>query len=142
MKIDYDGLKTTLATLSQGKAAHRDILSVVQVSRAIVAAYLHVKMSSLSYLYRSQGLSETDLAYDCIADMFRSEDGLHYPKIEAFASSLSSPLLEMPPVEVFIAFRGFLTRLARGHIAELFYLSDPAGGKIHRNIRLKFWTLE
>lgn len=135
MKIDYDDLKSTLATLAGGKAAHRDVLSVVQVSRAIVTAYLNVKMSSLGFLYQSQGLSETDLAYDCIADLFRSNDGQHYPKVEAFASSLHAPLIDMPPVEVFIAFRGFLTRVARGHIADLFYLSDPVGGRIHRNIR-------
>ncbi len=135
MKIDYDDLKTTLASLSEGKATHRDVLSIVQVSRAIVTAYLNVKMSSLSYLYQSQGLSETDLAYDCIADLFRSNDGQHYPKVEAFTASLHAPFIEMPPVEVFIAFRGFLTRVAKGHIADLFYLSDPVGGKIHRNIR-------
>jgi len=34
-----------------------------------------------------------------------------------------------------VAWRGFLARVARGRIAELFHLTDPVGGRIHRNIR-------
>ena len=135
MKIDYDGLKSSLSALSRGRATHQDLLLVVRVSRAIVEAYLKVRASTLGYLYRDQGLSETDLAYDCIAEMFRSEDGRSYPKVDSFASSLSAPIGEMPPVELFIALRAFLVRIARAHLAGLFYLSDPAGGRIYRNIR-------
>lgn len=135
MKLDYDGLKAAIGRLSQGTSAHSDLLLVIRVSRALVEAYLNVKMKSLSYLYADQGLSETDVAYDCIAEIFRSEDGEHFPKLERFAGSLASPFADAPAVEVFVAWRGFLARVARGRIAELFHLADPVGGRIHRNIR-------
>jgi hypothetical protein len=135
VKIDYDGLKTALAALSAGHATHADLLTVVRISRAIVEAYLKFRAPSLGYLYRNQGLSETDLAYDCIAEVFRSEDGRRYPKLLSFASALNVPVDETPAVELFIALRGFLVRIARAHLAGLFYLADPAGGRIHRNIR-------
>jgi hypothetical protein len=135
MKLDYDGLKAAIGRLSQGTSAHSDLLFLVRVSRAVVEAYLRVKMHSLRYLYANQGLTETDLAYDCIAEVFRVDGEGHYPKLERFAASLSAPFDETPSVGVFVAWRGLLVRVAKGRVAEIFHLVDPVGGRIHRNLR-------
>lgn len=132
---DYDGLKAAIVKLSQGDHTHGDLLVVVHFSRAIVEAFLRVKMDNLRYLYAGQGLTETDVAYDCIAELFHGGDGREYPKLNRFAASLYRPIAEIPAVELFVAWRSLLTRVAKGHIAEMFHAADPVGGRIHRNIR-------
>lgn len=91
--------------------------------------------SSLLILCQQNGLSFTDLAYDCIAEAFVKDSQNEFPILKNFTSSLHARIDILPEHEIFIAYKCFITTIADTQLARLYAQSDPAGAKIHRNIR-------
>jgi hypothetical protein len=82
-----------------------------------------------------QGLTATDLAYDCIAEAFaRDQDG-SFTQMENFVRSLREPIEDLPDHEIFLAFKSFLTTIVDAQLARLYAQADPVGARIHRNVR-------
>ncbi|MFQ5633252.1 MAG: hypothetical protein ACE5I1_31190 [bacterium] len=128
-------LKAWLQALLKGSISHTELANLVHFCRAIAESYLVQHRSSLVHVCALNGLTVTDLAYDCIAQIFaRNEDGRFY-QLERFADSLHSNLEETPQPELFLAFKSFVLKIARTQLAKIYAQSDPAGAKIHRNIK-------
>lgn len=51
------------------------------------------------------------------------------------ADCLGRPLADINAAEIFVAYRGLLVKIADAHIAYMYALADPTGGRIYRNIR-------
>ena len=77
----------------------------------------------------------TDVAYDCLGEAFARDETGRFSRLEDFVGSLNEHLETIDEREVFLAYKSFLMRLADAQLARLFAQSDPAGAKIHRNIR-------
>lgn len=118
-----------------GTISSSQLSEVVQLSRTIVESHLIHLRSSITRLCLNQGLTATDLAYDCIAEAFARSDNNSFPLIEKFVLHLTGKLADLPELELFLAFKGFITRLAEAQLARLYSQADPAGAKIHRNLR-------
>jgi hypothetical protein len=118
-----------------GTISRSQLSELVQLSRAIVESHLSHLRPSITRLCLNQGLTSIDLAYDCIADAFERIDNNSFPLIEKFVSHLTGKLEDLPELELFLAFKGFMTRLADAQLARLYAQADPAGAKIHRNLR-------
>jgi hypothetical protein len=118
-----------------GTISRSQLSELVQLSRAIAESHLSYLRPSITRLCLNQGLTITDLAYDCIAEAFARSNNNSFPLIEKFVSHLTGKLADLPELELFLAFKGFLTRLADAQLARLYAQADPAGAKIHRNIR-------
>jgi hypothetical protein len=89
-----------------------------------------------------QGLTATDLAYDCIAEAFaRDRDG-RFVQIENFARSLRESIEALPDHELFLAFKSFLTTIVDAQLARLYAQADPVGARIHRNVREQLKNFE
>ncbi|MDI6766856.1 MAG: hypothetical protein QME52_08550 [Bacteroidota bacterium] len=135
MIIDRKKLKDFLLLLLEGNISHSELTELVHLSRAIIQSYLGYIRNSITYLCLQQGLTITDLAYDCIAEAFAKDEKNKFHQLENFAQSLDNDLESTPEPEIFLAFKSFLTRLADAQLARLFAQADPGGAKIHRNIR-------
>jgi hypothetical protein len=128
-------LKPHLIKILDRSISETELSEFVQLCRAIVQSHLDHLRSSLIGLCLRQGLTITDLAYHCIADAFMRDESNRFPRLEDFASSLRDKLNALPELEVFLAFKSFMSRIADAQLARLYAQSDPAGGKIHRNLR-------
>lgn len=134
MKPDPEELKRLLASLLDGHIEQASLSRLVQISRVVVQVHLRARNDAIRALCQSHGISEIDLAYDCIGELFVIRGGI-YPKLRHFADSLGRPLREVVAAEVFVAWRGLLVKIANAHVAHLYALADPEGGRIYRNIR-------
>jgi hypothetical protein len=132
---DIENLKESLLELIDGSYKSARLSRLVQLSRIIVEGYLRYTRSSLTILCVRQGLTITDVAYDCIAEAFARSDDNRFHQLENFTNSLNIPIGEIPPNQIFLAFKGFLIRITDAQLARLYTQSDPTGAKIHRNIR-------
>lgn len=135
MHIEAEKLKARLQQATSKSISVSELAELVHICRSIAQAHFESHRQSILRVSLQHGLTLTDLAYDCIAEMFaRSADG-SFSQIMNFVNSLRNPLCELPAIEVFIAFRSFVIRVADAQIARLYAQADPVGSRIHRNIR-------
>lgn len=135
MKIDCKKLKELLLCLLDGNVPHGELTELVHLSRAIIQSYLGYIRNSITHLCLQQGLTTTDLAYDCIAEAFARDEKNKFHQLENFVQSLDNDLESTPEIEILLAFKSFITKIADAQLARLYAQSDPGGAKIHRNIR-------
>lgn len=127
--------KPYLQKLLDGDISEKELAELVQLSRSIVQAYFEYIRNSIFQLCRHQGLTMTDVAYDCLGEAFVRDETDRFSRLEDFVESLDENLETIDEREVFLAYKSFLMCLADAQLARLFAQSDPAGAKIHRNIR-------
>ncbi len=115
--------------------AQTELATLVYYARSLAESYFLHFRSSFLQLCKSHGVSATDLALDCVADVFARDSEGRFFELLQFASSLRVPLAEIPPDEVFLAFKSFIIRFANAQVARNHAQIDPAGARIHRNLR-------
>lgn len=81
-------LKPLFQRLIDGTIERDELARLIQISRTLVQAHLQHIRSSISYLCTNQGLTITDLSYDCVADAFSRDDDNRFVKLENFIGSL------------------------------------------------------
>ena len=135
MAVRVDMLRAYLRQTLDRSISQGDLTRFVQLARIVAATYLATFRASAVVLCEKLGISSTDLAYDCVADLFaRDEKGL-FVHLEGLIGSLHQPLDQTPDHELFAAFRALLSRFADTQLGRLYAQADPQGARIHRNIR-------
>ncbi len=135
MPIDIARLGSLLQQVLSGSISESEAVKLVQMSRAICQSYLEHSYRAVINVAVQQGLTITDLALDCIAEAFARDDNDRLYRLQAFTHSLRVEIERLPASEIFIAYRTVLIRIAKAHLARQYALADPAGARIHRNIR-------
>ncbi|MDI6804588.1 MAG: hypothetical protein QME58_12215 [Bacteroidota bacterium] len=128
-------LKPYLYKILNSSITEVELTEFVYICRSIVQPYLFHIRSSVSNLCTQQGLTITDLAYDCIADMFLRDDQNKFVLIENFVNSLDENIDRISDTNLFLAFKSFITCITDAQLARLFSQADPSGAKIYRNLR-------
>lgn len=129
-------LRALLLSMLDGTPSYEDVTELVHLSRSAIQAYLFACQPAAAQLCSRHGLTLADLAYDCIAEVLARDGSGVYVHVQRFAGSLRGTLAEIPEHELFLAYKGFLAALAEAQLAKLYAYADPAGARIHRNIRL------
>jgi hypothetical protein len=137
MTYDYSQLKPLLRAFVDRTASNREITRLVHFSRSVVQAHLKTCTYSTLTLCSQQGISISDLAMDCLGEIFARDTGGGFTRIGAFVDSLHFPLEEIADADLMLAFKALLVAVTRAQIARLYAANDPAGAKIHRNICLQ-----
>lgn len=128
-------LRLYLRQTQNGSISQIDLSKFVQFARILTTSYLSSFRTSAAILCDTHGISLTDLAYDCIADLFaRDSDGL-FVHLDSFVGVLDRPIDQTPDHELLAAFRSLLSRFAEMQLGRLYAQADPGGARIHRNIR-------
>jgi hypothetical protein len=119
----------------RGDISEKELTACVHISRVIIQKYLHHFRNSVTILCANIGLSPTDIAYDCLGEVFSRDEKHGFRRIEEFVLHLEKELAMTSETELFFAYEGLLRKVTDAHLARLYAQADPAGSKIHRNIR-------
>jgi len=85
-------------------------------------------------LSRIHGLNTSDLAFDCISDLFQRDEGGHYIQLETYFAGFS--LNDTTDPELLVHLRRLISSRVNQGIFRLLNEADPSLGKILRNIKL------
>ncbi len=130
-----DPLRLALKRIDSDDITENQLSELIRLSRAIIQAHLTFLRSSLTSLCVRQGLTVTDLAYDCIAEAFSRDGDDRFYKLHKFIDSIDGTLDTIPDHGLFLAYKSFLLRFTEAQLARLYSQMDPSGSHIHRNIR-------
>lgn len=130
-----DRIKTYLAKADSGTITEQEVGTLIGLTINMVESYLFSIRDSLAKLCDDQGLTVSDLALDCVAEVFSRDEQRRFPELDGFARSLDGPISALPAINIFRAYRSYLNRVGSAHRARLYAISDPGGASILRNVR-------
>jgi hypothetical protein len=132
-------LKPNLIAVLDGRSTSRQWNGVIHVCLALASELLSRK-SGARKLREHLGLSEEDLAYDCIADLFRRDEAGRFEQLSAYFASMVVEGLEAN--ELLIALRRLVYSRVNHALFRLYHDSDPAFSRILRNVKIALDTLK
>ncbi|HTO94670.1 MAG TPA: hypothetical protein VMM80_09840, partial [Bacteroidota bacterium] len=138
IRVFVQGLKAKLESLLKGTAASSDVRSVVRIAHAIARAALARRIQS-EPLVRFHGLDYSDLAYDCIADLFARDDRGRYVALATYFMAFDFDALT--DADVFFHIQRLVLRNVKQGVYRLYHQMDPQLGKILRNVKLSVQSL-
>lgn len=128
-------LKSLLVNASSGTIDVKQLARLILISRSMAEAFLNHRRSSIVHLCSFHGITVGDLAMDCLAELFARDEGNQFTQIRNFLAALKNPLESVPELDVFLAYKAFLTKIIAAQLARVYAEIDPAGAKIRRNIK-------
>ncbi|MHB8931773.1 MAG: hypothetical protein ACYC5R_14350 [Melioribacteraceae bacterium] len=133
--FDKNKIHEYLIAVSDDSINHSQLTDLVRISRLIIQSYLINYRSKVINLITRQGITITDLSYDCIADAFARNGENKFQIIKKFISSLNTGIKEIEVINLFLAYKSFLIKITEAQLARLYSQSDPIGSKILRNVK-------
>jgi hypothetical protein len=132
------GIKKQLASLLEGRGTASEIGAIIRLAHAIAKASL-ARKAHLASLVNRHGLNYSDIAYDCVADLFaRDENGKYIALVSYFSGFDFEKFTDEEAV--FHIQRLVLTKAKHG-VFRLYQQMDPQLGKILRNIKISVQAL-
>lgn len=135
MFVDLKKIHQLLNSAADESISHSQLTELVKISRLIIHSYLTNYRSNVINLINRNGITITDLAYDCIAEVLRRNKELKFYAINQFANSLKENIRLIEPVNLFLAYKSHIIKIANAQLSKLYAQTDPIGAKILRNIR-------
>lgn len=133
------GLKENILSVVSEYPDRARVNSLVEVCRTLAASFLSNKASAGS-LASVHGVSINDLAYDCIADLFRQDGNGAYLELQSYFSGITPE--EMKDEELLPHLRRLVFSKVNQGVFRLFGESDPSLSKILRNVKLAVSALK
>ncbi len=134
----HKGLRTNLCALLNNLHTHRQLNGVIAVCHALASAFLQSKRAGWA-LTNLHAFSYSDLAYDCIADLFHRDDEGNYLQWRAYFEGV--PLGDLTEEEILAHVRRLVFNKVNHGIFRIFNDLDPSLGKVLRNVKLAIETL-
>lgn len=128
-------LKQLVADAASGTIVTTKLAELIRISRSVAEAYLQHQRTSIAHICSFHGITVNDLATDCIAELFARDEQGRFTQIQKFLQSLDGPLESTSELDMFLAFKGLIKKLVNAQLARSYAQIDPAGAKIHRNIK-------
>jgi hypothetical protein len=91
MAVRVDMLRAYLCQTLDRSISQGDLTRFVQLARIVAASYLGTFRASAVVLCEKLGISSTDLAYDCIADLFARDEKGSFVHLVGLTCSLHLP---------------------------------------------------
>jgi hypothetical protein len=129
-------LKTLLLKAAAGTISLGELRELVYITRSIAEAYLHHQRNTIHYICTFHGITATDLANDCISDLFEQNSEAAFPRIRHFQEKLTEEGSDLSDFEVFCAFKLFILKVVSAQLARTYAEIDPTGARIHRNLKI------
>jgi len=131
-------LQQHILALLSGSADRCHLHKVVAVFHGLAVAFLKSKRSVWALAARN-GLNHSDIAYDCIAELFQQDESGEYVQLKAYFGGL--PLAAMEDGEVLGHTRRLVFAKTNHGIFRICNEYDPGLGKILRNLKLAIHAL-
>ena len=136
--LPVQDLRDHLLAITSGDHSHDQLNAVVRICHSLSIACIRTR-SIAAVLNDSHGLSVSDLAMDCIADLFQQSDQGGFTQLSAFFGSL--PLENWSDEEALIHLRRLVFSKTYNGLFRLYNEADPILGKILRNIKIAIQSL-
>lgn len=133
------GLRVIIPAILAGSHSRKDLNRLVAVSHSLAASFLASKATTES-LISVYDLTTSDLAYDCIADLFQEDGDGKYRQLQAYFSGLS--IAAARDEEILAHLRRLVFSKVNQSIFRLYSEADPSLSKILRNIKLAIHSLK
>jgi hypothetical protein len=134
----HAGLRGTVAALLQGNVTPADLNRFIRLCLAMAESHLANRRLA-AVLSRFHALNLSDLAFDCIADLFARDTTGRFPQLIAYFQSCHSPRLSDEELVVFL--RRLISSKVNQGVFRLLGEIDPSLSKILRNIKLAIAAL-
>jgi hypothetical protein len=132
-------LREVLLAVLAGNPTREQLNHLIAVCQTLASSFISGK-STLGGLRTVSGLTTSDLAVDCIADLFRQNEHGAYAQLQAYFSGLQLPVADNE--EILTHLRRLVFSKVNQGIFRCYSESDPALAKILRNLKLAVGTLK
>jgi hypothetical protein len=128
-------LRYLLTQAATGAITARELSELVHCTRALAESYLNAHRRSILSICAFHGITERDLATDCIGEVFTTDDANRFTQIQKFQRTLEERGTTQTDFEVFLAYKALVIKIVSAQLARSYAQIDPAGAKILRNIK-------
>ena len=133
------GLRESILSAINGSATREQLNRLVSVFHSLASAFLASK-STCGMLTHVSGLKTSDLAYDCIAELFQQNRDGNYIQLVSYFSGLQ--LSAARDEEILAHARRLVFSKVNHGVYRLYSQADPSLAKILRNIKLAVYSLK
>jgi hypothetical protein len=133
------GLRDNLSSVVYGTSTRDQLNQLVAVFHALASAFLASK-STCGMLSNVTGLKTSDLAYDCIAELFHQNKNGDYIQLVSYFAGLQ--LSSARDEEILAHARRLVFSKVNHGIYRLYSQTDPSLAKILRNVKLAVYSLK
>ena len=133
------GLRDNILSVIGGTSTREQVNRLVSVFHALASAFLASK-STCGMLSNVTGLKTSDLAYDCIADLFQQNREGDYIQLVSYFAGLQLPIAR--DEEMLAHVRRLVFSKVNHGVYRLYSQTDPSLAKILRNIKLAVYSLK
>lgn len=127
------GIKKDLAALLVGSASPSQLKTIIRICHANAEGAL-ARRGHLNHLLRLHGLSLTDLAYDCICDLFARDDDGRFKALESYFSAYG--VTAFSDEEAYFHLQRLSLTKVRNGLFRLYSEMDPQLARILHNIKV------
>jgi hypothetical protein len=131
-------LQKDLAAILDGEGTPSELKSIIRVCHANAEGIL-LRKAHLGHLIKLHGLSLSDLAFDCISDLFARDDEGRYKALESYFSAYDVAAFSDEEAYFHIQRLSF-TRVRNG-LFRLYSEMDPQLAHVLRNVKVAVRTL-
>jgi hypothetical protein len=132
LSLQKDLRQQVIAVIS-GLCTRPQLNGFVHTCHALALAFLRSKRSS-GFLAEAQGLNLSDVAFDCIGELFQKNETGELVRIRAYFGSLD--LTNISDAELLTYLRKLVFSLVNQGVFRLYHDVDPSLGKVLRNVKL------
>ncbi len=131
-------LRATLLAIFSGHESHAQLNSLVAICHSLASAHLYGKRSAWRMM-DFHGINNSDLAYDCIAELFRRDTtgGL----VELITYFRAFDIANADDAELLAALRRLVCAIVNSRLFRLLAEADSSLGRIIRNIKVSLHSI-
>jgi hypothetical protein len=133
------GLGEILSSVIEGTQSRDQLNRLVAVSHALASAFLYSKLADGHMNNSLFTLSPSDLAYDCLGDLFRQDDDGQLVQIKTYFEGID--FSRESDYGLLIHLRRLVIANVNNGLFRMYNEADPSLGKILRNIKLAIGAL-
>ncbi len=128
--------KCILLSILSGNYTNSDLKNFVKFCYAFAFPLVSKKLSLGKLNLKLLGMSQNEIVFDCMADIFSRDNEDKFYKIKTYFENLNNLPESLSEEEIIIVFRRFLFNVVNNNIIRLYFETDPVLGKILRNMKI------
>lgn len=125
-----------LRSILSGAYTPLDVHEFVHLCCSLALPIIRKKIAAGKLSSYHIGLNESDIVYDCLADLFRRDEQGKFVKLHSFFESERLDPSTCHEDEIFVALRRLVFLKVNNNIIRLYSEADPTLGKVLRNMKL------
>ncbi len=134
-----ENLTQLVYNLCCGNYCQNELIQFINLAQKISISYLKYQETlgkRISSNTPEAELELSDLALDCIAELFARDENQHFPHLKKYYLTKFSENPHLTDEETLILTRRLIVRKTKQELSRIFRDRDPEGAKIVRNIKV------